>query len=216
VRPNGLDDEPQYRLKIDREKASALGLSITSINDTLSAGWGSQYVNQFVDHGRVKRVYIQGDAAFRMLPQDFAGWYVRNAQGGMVPFAAFTTGSWDLGPPKLERHNGASSFEIQGSPAPGYSTGTAMAAMEQLAKDLPPGVDYEWTGLSYEERLSGAQAPALYAISLIVVFLCLAALYESWSIPVAVMMVVPLGSSERSLPPCCAAWTTTSSSRWAC
>jgi multidrug efflux pump len=193
VRPNGLEDEPQYRLKIDREKASALGVSIASINDTLSAGWGSQYVNQFVDRGRVKRVYIQGDAPFRMLPEDFAGWYVRNAQGGMVPFAAFTSGTWSFGPPKLERHNGVSSFEILGGPAPGHSTGEAMAAMEGLAKELPPGVDYEWTGLSFEERLAGAQAPVLYAISLVVVFLCLAALYESWSIPVAVMMVVPLG-----------------------
>jgi len=193
VRPNGLDDEPQYRLKIDREKASALGVSIASINDTLSAGWGSQYVNQFVDRGRIKRVFVQGDAAFRMLPENFADWFVRNAQGAMVPFSAFTTGSWGFGPPKLERHNGASSYEILGSPAPGYSTGAALREMEQLAKDLPPGVDYEWTGLSFEERQAGAQAPALYALSLIVVFLCLAALYESWSIPVAVMMVVPLG-----------------------
>jgi multidrug efflux pump len=193
VRPNGLDDEPQYRLRIDREKASALGVSIASINDTLSAGWGSQYVNQFVDRGRIKRVFLQGDAPYRMLPENFNDWFVRNAQGGMVPFAAFTTGSWGFGPPKLERHNGTSSFEILGSPAPGYSTGAALKAMEELAKDLPPGVDYEWTGLSFEERQAGAQAPALYALSLIVVFLCLAALYESWSIPVAVMMVVPLG-----------------------
>jgi len=193
VRANGLDDEPQYQLNIDREKASALGVTVSNINDTLSAGWGSQFVNQFVDRGRVKRVYIQGDAPFRMLPEDFGNWYVRNDQGGMVPFSAFTSGAWTYGPPKLERYNGVPSFEIQGEPAPGKSTGAAMTAMEEIAKQLPPGIDYEWTGLSYEERLSGAQAPALYAISLIVVFLCLAALYESWSIPVAVMTVVPLG-----------------------
>jgi len=190
---NGLDDEPQYRLKIDREKASALGVTISNINDTLTAGWGSQFVNQFVDRGRVKRVYIQGDVPFRMLPEDFGDWYVRNGRGSMVPFSAFTSGEWTYGPPKLQRYNGVPSFEIMGEPAPGQSTGAAMAAMEEIAKQLPPGIDYEWTGLSYEERLSGSQAPALYAISLIVVFLCLAALYESWSIPVAVMTVVPLG-----------------------
>jgi multidrug efflux pump len=193
VRPNGLNDEPQYHLKIDKEKARALGLSLGDIDGVLADAWGSEYVNDFLDRGRVKRVFIQGDAQFRMDPKDIARWYVRNSGGGMVPFSAFTSGSWGFGSPKLERYNGSSSFEIQGQPAPGQSTGTAMDTMARLANQLPAGVGFEWTGLSYEEVLSGSQAPALYAISLIVVFLCLAALYESWSIPFAVMLVVPLG-----------------------
>jgi len=193
TRPNGLSDEPQYKIDIDWEKASAFGLTISDVNNTLSAAWGSSYVNQFIDRGRVKRVYIQGDAPYRMKPEDFGQWYVRNTLGQMVPFSAFSSGHWIYGPPKLERYNGIASVEIVGAPAPGYSTGDAMAEIESLIAKLPAGVGYEWTGLSYEERLSGGQAPALYAISMLVVFLCLAALYESWSIPVAVMLVVPLG-----------------------
>jgi multidrug efflux pump len=193
VRANGLDDEPQYLFNVDWEKASALGLSIADINNTLSAAWGSLYVNDFVDRGRVKRVFIQGDAPSRMLPQDLTSWYVRNAQQQMVPFTAFSDAVWGFGSPKLERYNGIPSVEILGAPVAGISTGTALDAMQRHAKELPAGFDIQWTGLSFEERLSGSQAPALYAISLIVVFLCLAALYESWSIPVAVMLVVPLG-----------------------
>jgi multidrug efflux pump len=193
VRPNGLDDEPQYQLDIDWEKASALGVSIGSINDTLGAGWGSAYVNQFVDHNRVKRVFLQGDAPARMLPQDLDRWYVRNGAGQMVPFSTFASGHWTGGSPKLERYNGTPSLEFLGNPAPGKSTGDAIAAMEAAVAKLPKGLGHEWTGLSYEEKRSGSQAPALYAVSLTVVFLCLAALYESWSIPFAVMLVVPLG-----------------------
>jgi len=193
VRPNGIEDAPQYELEIDREKARALGVSIKDINDTLSVAWGSSYVNDFVDRGRVKKVFVQGEAAARMLPQDLGKWYVRNADGQMVSFDAFASARWSFGPQKLGRYNGVPSYEILGEPAPGYSSGYAMQVMEELAAKLPPGVGYEWTGLSFEERLSGAQAPALYAISLIVVLLCLAALYESWSIPTAVMLVVPLG-----------------------
>jgi len=193
VRPNGLDDNPQLRIDIDREKASALGLSLADINTTLQATWGSSYVNDFIESGRVKRVYIQADAQYRMLPSDLDRWYMRNANGEMVPFSTFSTTHWDYGSPRLERFNGVSSINIQGQPAPGVSTGEAMAAMEELARQLPSGISFEWQGLSYEERLSGSQAPALYAISVLVVFLCLAALYESWSIPAAVILVVPLG-----------------------
>jgi hydrophobe/amphiphile efflux-1 (HAE1) family protein len=193
IRPNGLDDEPQYKLDIDWEKASALGLSIGDINDTIGAGWGSSFVNQFVDRNRVKRVFLQGNAPSRMLPQDMERWYVRNRAGQMVPVSTFATAHWTVGSPKLERYNGTPSLEFLGGPAPGRSTGDALAAMEAAVAKLPKGVGYEWTGLSYEEKRSGSQAPALYVISLTVVFLCLAALYESWSIPFAVMLVVPLG-----------------------
>jgi hydrophobe/amphiphile efflux-1 (HAE1) family protein len=193
VRPNGLNDEPQYKFYMDREKASVFGLTIADINNTLSAAWGSQYINDFIDRGRIKKVFIQGDAPSRMLPQDFNKWYVRNNRGQMVPFSAFASGSWGYGSPKLERYNGVSSVEILGQPAPGQSTGAAMNAMESLAKDLPKGISYEWTALSYEEQKAGSESGSLYAISLAVVFLCLAALYESWSIPFAVMLVVPLG-----------------------
>jgi multidrug efflux pump len=193
IRPNGLPDEPQYKLDIDWEKASALGLSIADISNTLGAGWGSAYVNQFIDRGRVKRVYIQGDPTSRMLPQDLDQWYVRNAAGQMVPFSAFSTANWTFGSPQLKRYNGVPALEFLGEPTAGRSTGDALSAMEAAVSKLPKGIGYEWTGLSYEEKKSGAQAPALYAISLIVVFLCLAALYESWSIPFAVMLVVPLG-----------------------
>ena len=193
VRPNGLDDEPQYKLDLDWEKASALGLSIGTVNDTLGAGWGSSYINQFIDRNRVKRVFLQGNPPSRMLPQDLDQWYVRNGAGQMVPFSTFAAAHWTWGSPKLERYNGTSSLEFLGSPSPGRSTGDALAAMQAAVAKLPKGVSYEWTGLSYEEVRSGSQAPALYVISLTVVFLCLAALYESWSIPFAVMLVVPLG-----------------------
>ena len=193
LRANGLDDEPQYQLDIDWEKASALGLSIAEISGTVAAGWGSSFVNQFIDRGRVKKVFIQGDADTRMLPQDLDRWYVRNASRQMIPFSAFATAHWTYGSPKLERYNGSASLEFLGSPAPGRSSGDALQAMEGLAAQMPKGIGFDWTGLSYEERLSGSQAPMLYVISLAIVFLCLAALYESWSIPVAVMLVVPLG-----------------------
>jgi multidrug efflux pump len=193
VRPNGVEDAPQFKINIDREKASALGVALTDINQTLGSAWGSAYVNDFLDRGRVKRVYVQGDAPSRMSPEDLGKWYVRNKAGGMVPFSAFTSGSWVYGAQKLTRYNGVSAFDIQGQAAPGHSSGEAMEQMEKLVAKLPRGVGAEWTGMSYEERLSGSQAPALYAVSLAVVFLCLAALYESWSIPVSVLLVVPLG-----------------------
>jgi hydrophobe/amphiphile efflux-1 (HAE1) family protein len=193
VRANGLDDTPQYRIEIDQEKAGALGLSVADINRTLATAWGSSYVNDFIDKGRVKKVYLQADAPFRMVPEDLGRWYVRNNRGQMVPFSAFSSARWTLGSPKLERFNGVPSVAIQGEPAAGRSTGDAMAVISDLAKQLPPGIGITWSGLSYEERLSGSQGPALYAISLLVVFLCLAALYESWTIPTAVLLVVPLG-----------------------
>jgi multidrug efflux pump len=193
VRPNGLEDAAEFKIDVDQEKASALGLSIADINTTLSSTWGVSYVNDFIDNGRVKRVYLQADAPFRMTPEDIARWYVRNRTGEMVPFSAFSTARWTTGSPKLERYNGVSSVDIVGMPAPGVSSGVAMQAMEDIVKQLPPGVGFEWTGLSYEERLAGAQELSLYMLSLVVVFLCLAALYESWSIPVSVLLVVPLG-----------------------
>ncbi|MFZ3404809.1 efflux RND transporter permease subunit [Aeromonas salmonicida] len=193
VRPNGMEDTPQLDVKIDYEKALAQGLSISDINSTLSTAWGSSYVNDFVDRGRVKKVYLQADAPFRMNPEDLKLWYVRNSTGQMVPFSAFASTEWSFGSPRLERYNGVSAMEIVGEAAPGKSTGDAMAAIEQIVKQLPEGIGIEWTGLSLQERQAGSQAPALYAISLLVVFLCLAALYESWSIPFSVMLVVPLG-----------------------
>ena len=193
VRPNGVEDAPQYKLDIDREKARVLGVSIGDLDSVLTTAWGGSYVNDFIDRGRVKKVFVQGEPSSRMVPDDLNRWYVRNVQGDMVPFSAFTTAQWTFGPQKLTRYNGVPAYQIQGQAAPGYSSGEAMAEMERLASTLPAGVGFEWTGLSFEERLSGSQAPALYAISLIVVFLCLAALYESWTIPTAVMMVVPLG-----------------------
>lgn len=193
VRPNGQDDTPQYKLDIDYERAGALGLTISDITDTLSTAWGSSYINDFLDKGRIKKVYMQADANYRMTPEDLNKWHIRNKAGEMVPFSAFATASWTYGSPRLERYNGMPSREILGQPAPGRSSGDAMKAMEEMAAKLPPGIGYEWTGLSYQERMSGSQAPALYAISLLVVFLCLAALYESWAIPFSVMLVVPLG-----------------------
>jgi multidrug efflux pump len=193
VRPNGVEDAPQFKLQIDREKASALGLSLSDINQTLSTAWGATYVNDFIDRGRVKKVYLQGEPSSRMQPEDLNLWYVRNVQGNMVPFSAFGSGEWTFGPQKLNRFNGVSAFQIQGNAAPGYSSGDAMKAISKHIQQLPPGVGYEWSGMSYEESKVGSQAPALYALSLLVVTLCLAALYESWPIPVAVMLVVPLG-----------------------
>ena len=193
VRPNGLEDTPQFKLDVDQEKAQALGVTIPDINQTIMTALGGTYVNDFIDRGRVKKVYVQADAPFRMLPSDINTLYVRGSGGDMVPLSAFTTAHWIYGSPRLERYNGMPSMEILGEAAAGRSTGEAMAMMESLASKLPAGIGYDWTGLSYQERLSGNQAPALYAISLMVVFLCLAALYESWSIPFSVMLVVPLG-----------------------
>ncbi|MEX9947435.1 efflux RND transporter permease subunit [Providencia alcalifaciens] len=197
VRPNGQDDTSQYRIYIDQQKAQAQGVAISDINATLSSVFGGTYVNDFIDRGRVKKVYVQGDAESRMLPSDISNLYVRNNQGKMVPFSAFLDTSqdpWKYGSPRLERYNGVPAMNIQGQATEGQSTGAAMLMMEKLTtENLPAGIGYEWTGMSYQERLSGNQAPALYAISLIVVFLCLAALYESWSVPFSVMLVVPLG-----------------------
>ena len=193
VRPNGQEDKPELELDIDLAKAEALGLTQADINNTLSTAWGSRYVNDFIDRGRVKKVYLQGTPESRMVPEDLDKWYVRNANGDMVPFTAFAQSYWTYGSPRLERYNGFSAMEIQGAAAPGYSTGQAMAEVEKMVKKLPPGVAFEWTGISYEERLSGGQAPLLYALSLLVVFLCLAALYESWSVPAAVVLIVPWG-----------------------
>jgi len=193
VRPNGLDDTPQFNLKIDVESAAAQGLSIADINQTLGTAWGGQYIDDFIDRGRVKRVYMQADAPFRMRPEDFNLWSVRNADGEMVPFSTFASSYWSYGSPRLERYNGLPAVEIQGEAAPGISTGQAMAEIERLAAQLPPGFRVEWTGLSYQERVAGAQVPLLYTLSLLIVFLCLAALYESWSIPTAVLLVAPLG-----------------------
>ena len=192
VRPSGLEDNPQFNVDVDQQKAVALGVSLADVNQTLASTWGVAYVNDFMDKGRTKRVYMQADAPFRMNPEDLNRWYVRNRMGEMVPFSAIATSRWTFGPPKLERFNGIPAMQIQGEPAPGHTSGDAMAAMEGIVKQLPAGIGFEWSGLSYEERMSGSNAYALYAISLVVVFLCLAALYESWSIPVSVMLVVPL------------------------
>lgn len=193
VRPNGQEDVPQYKLDVDQEKAAALGVSLADINATFTAAWASSYVNDFIDDGRVKRVYIQGEAEDRMMPKNVADWYIPNNEGEMVPFSAFTTGRWVYGSPRLERYNGVPAVNIQGQAAPGLSSGAAMQAMEELASQLPPGFGFEWTGMSLQEQQTGDQGPVLYALSILVVFLCLAALYESWSVPFAVMLVVPLG-----------------------
>uniref|UniRef100_B0SZH6 Efflux pump membrane transporter n=1 Tax=Caulobacter sp. (strain K31) TaxID=366602 RepID=B0SZH6_CAUSK len=193
VRPNGQDDTPQLKIDIDQAKAGAMGLTTADINAALSTAWGGSYVNDFVDRGRVKKVYVQADAPFRMTPEDLNKWYVRNSSGQMVPFSAFATSNWIYGSPRLERYNGLPSMNIQGSPAPGASSGDAIKAMEAIASKLPAGIGYEWTGLSAQELEAGNQAPALYALSILVVFLLLAALYESWTIPLSVIMVIPLG-----------------------
>ncbi|MEW5683394.1 MAG: efflux RND transporter permease subunit [Pseudomonadota bacterium] len=193
VRPNGQDDTPQFAIDVDQAKAGAMGLTTADINATLSTALGGSYVNDFIDRGRVKKVFVQADAQFRMKPEDLERWYVRNNQGQMAPFSSFATTNWTIGSPRLERYNGVPSVNIQGSPAPGQSSGQAMKTMEELAAKLPAGIGYEWTGLSAQEREAGAQAPMLYALSIIVVFLLLAALYESWTIPLSVILVIPLG-----------------------
>ena len=193
VRPNGQEDEAQFRVDVDHAKAAALGVPLHEINATLSAAWGGWYINDFVDRGRVKRVFMRADAPFRMAPEDLNAWYARAANGQMTPFGVFATSHWTYGSPRLERYNGMPAVNLQGAAAPGTSSGDAMAAIEALAQKLPAGIGIEWSGLSFQERLSGSQAPMLYLLSLLVVFLCLAALYESWSIPFAVMLVVPLG-----------------------
>ncbi|MBD8645366.1 multidrug efflux RND transporter permease subunit SmeE [Stenotrophomonas sp. CFBP 13724] len=193
VRPNGQEDTPQLRIDVDVEKANALGLNMTSINNTLATAWGSSYIDDFIDRGRVKRVYVQSDADFRMNPDDFNVWSVKNSAGEMVPFSAFASKRWDFGSPRLERYNGVSAMEIQGEPATGVASGDAMNEIERIAKDLPAGYEIEWTALSYQERQAGSQTPLLYSLSLLIVFLCLAALYESWSVPTSVLLVAPLG-----------------------
>jgi HAE1 family hydrophobic/amphiphilic exporter-1 len=194
VRPNGMEDVPQYRVDVDWAKAGALGVPVSSINSTISTAFGSSYANDFIQGGRVKRVYVQADASYRMLPRDVEKLYVRNTAGRMVPFSSFSSGRWTSGSPKLERYNGFPSVNIQGEPAPGRSSGEAMAAMEEIASKLPQGIGFDWTGLSYQERLSGSQAGLLYAFSILVIFLCLAALYESWPIPISILLALPLGA----------------------
>jgi len=193
VRPNGQEDNPQFKLDVDQEKAIALGVSLSDVNSIFSTAWAASYVNDFIDKGRVKKVFVQGDAQYRMLPEDVKNWYVRNAKGEMVPFSAFTSGRWISGSPRLERYNGVPSLNIIGQGAPGVSSGDAMLAAEEIVSKLPAGISYQWTGMSFQERESGNQAPLLYALSILIVFLCLAALYESWSVPIAVILVVPLG-----------------------
>ncbi|WP_186474107.1 efflux RND transporter permease subunit [Psychrobacter sp. KCTC 72983] len=193
VRPNGQEDAPQLKVNINQEQAAAYGLSLGSINSVISTAWGSSYVNDFIDRGRIKRVYVQGEASSRTNPDDIGKWYVRGETGNMVSFDAFSSSEWQSGSPRLTRYNSLPSMNIQGNAAPGLSTGEAMSAMENMISQLPEGIGYEWTGLSLEEQKSGSQAPMLYALSILVVFLCLAALYESWSIPFSVLLVIPLG-----------------------
>ncbi len=193
VRPNGMEDVPEYRVDVDWEKAGALGVPIASIHDTISAAFGSSYVNDFIQAGRVKRVYLQADAPYRMLPKDLEKLYVRSTAGTMVPFASFASTRWATGSPRLERFNGFPSMSIWGESAPGKSSGEAMRAMEEITAKLPGGIGFDWTGLSYQERMSTAQGPILYAFSILVIFLCVAALYESWTIPFVNLLMLPLG-----------------------
>jgi len=193
VRPASLDDTQQLHVEIDQEKANALGVATADVDATLSAAWGGTFVNNFIDRDRVKRVYVQGDAPYRMAPEDLDRWYVRGLSGTMAPFSSFASSKWILGPSSLTRYNGLPAIEIQGGGVPGISSGTALAEMDRLIKKLPQGFGYELTGLSYQEEQSGAQAPALYALSILIIYLCLAALYESWAIPLSVMLVIPLG-----------------------
>jgi multidrug efflux pump len=193
VRPNGAEDAPQFRIDIDAQKASAVGLSMADVDQTLSVAWGGRYIDDFIDRGRVKRVMVQADAPFRMAPEDFARWFVRNRQGQMVSVASFATSHWEYGAPLLHRFNGISAVDINGQAAPGVSSGEAMKEIEKLVAQLPPGFSIDWAGESYQERAAGAQTPLLYTLSMIVVFLCLAALYESWTIPFAILLAVPLG-----------------------
>ncbi|MGB9700590.1 MAG: efflux RND transporter permease subunit [Thermodesulfobacteriota bacterium] len=207
VRPNGMEDVPEYRIEVDWEKAGALGIPISSIHNNISATFGSAYVNNFIQGGRVKRVFVQADAPHRMLPTDLEKIYVRNTAGKMVPYSSFASGRWIYGSPRLERYNGFPSLNIWGEPAPGRSSGEAMQAMEEIIAKLPRGIGFEWTGISYQERMARAQAPILYAFSVFVIFLCLAALYESWPIPISILLTLPLGaiggviaSSLRGMP----------------
>ena len=207
VRPNGMDDVPEYRIDVDWEKAGALGVPITSIHTTLSAAIGSAYVNDFIQGGRVKRVYVQADAPYRMAPEDLEKLYLRNTAGKMVPYSSSASGRWTSASPRLERYNAFPSLNIWGEPTPGKSSGDAMQAMEEIVKKLPKGIGFDWTGLSYQERMASSQAPLLYAFSMVVIFLCLAALYESWTVPISILLVLPLGviggilaSSFRGLP----------------
>ena len=193
VYPNSLDDTPQLHIDIDEAKADTLGISISDVNSTLSTAWGGNFVNNFIDRNRVKRVYLEGDAPFRMAPGDLDKWYVRTSTGTMAPFSSFASASWTVGPATLTRYNGFPSIEILGQPAQGISSGTALKEMDAIFKKLPKDVGYELTGLSFQEEASGAQAPALYALSIFIIYLCLAALYESWAIPLSVMLVIPLG-----------------------
>ncbi len=194
VRPNGMDDMPEYKIDVDWEKAGAMGIPISSIHNTISAAFGSAYINDFVKSGRVKRVYVQADIPYRMLPKDLNKLYVRNKFGKMVPFSSFASGHWIYGASKLERYNGFPSINIWGEPAPGYSSGQAMKAMEELVSKLPHGFAYDWTGLSYQEKMATSQAPLLYAFAIFLTFLYLAALYESWAIPISVLLILPLGA----------------------
>ena len=207
VRPNGMEDVPEYRIDVDWAKAGALGVPVSSIHNTIAAAFGSAYVNDFIQAGRVKRVYVQADAPYRMLPNDLKKLYVRNNVGKMVPFSSFAFGRWTFGSPKLERYNAFPSINIWGEPALGRSSGEAMGAMEEIVSNLPQGISFDWTGLSYQERMATAQGPILYAFSIFVIFLCVAALYESWNIPFVNLLMLPLGvfgaiaaTSLRGLP----------------
>jgi len=207
VRPNGLEDVPQYRIDVDWEKAGALGVPITAIHHTIAAAFGSAYVNDFIQNGRVKRVYLQADARHRMLPSDLERLYVRNEAATMTPFSSFASGRWSYGASRLERFNAFPSINILGEPASGKSSGEAMQAIEEMISELPKGIGFDWTGASYQERMAKSQGPLLYAFSMIVIFLCLAALYESWTVPISVMLALPLGviggvlaTSLRGLP----------------
>ena len=193
VRPNGMEDVPEYRVDVDWEKAGAQGLPIYSIHNTISAAFGSAYVNDFIQGGRVKRVYVQADAPYRMAPEDLKKLYVRNVAGKMVPFDSFATGHWTSGSPRLERFNAFPSMNIWGEPAPGRSSGEAMQAMEDLAAKLPPGVGYDWAGLSYQEKQASSQIGLLYTFSLLIMFLFMAALYGKWDVPIAILLILPLG-----------------------
>ncbi len=193
VRPNGIEDTPQLQINVDPAAAGAHSLRQEDINDTLATAWGGSYVNDFIDRGRVKKVFVQADAAWRDAPEDLNLWHVRGASGEMTPFQTFGSTNWTFGPARLERFDGNPSFQILGQPAPGYSSGQAMAAMAEMVGELPDGIGFRWSGISYEEQLAGNQALALYALSLLFVFLCLAALYESWWVPLAVMTAAPLG-----------------------
>ena len=193
VRPNGLEDAPNYQLALDYAKIRTLGIPLSDVTSTIQTALGSSYIDDFIDKGRVKRVFVQSDAPFRMLPQNVGHWYVRNMNQEMIALSSVTAGTWGMASPRLERYNGLPSMEILGAPTPGHSTGTAMMVMEKLVKELPHGIGFDWTGISYEERLAGSQAFILFTLSILAIFLCLAALYESWAIPFAVMFVVPFG-----------------------